>query len=114
MTTITIVEACGQVRQVTVAGHAGFAEKGEDIVCAAISILTTTCVNALEAVAGVVPKVQQEAEGARIAFSLPEGLPAHAMHDAQVVIRTALQGFEDLSSEYPEYITIIDGRKKTC
>ena len=31
-------------------GHAGYAEAGADIVCAAVSILTTTCANALESV----------------------------------------------------------------
>ena len=29
-------------------GHAGYAAAGKDIVCAAVSALTTTCVNALE------------------------------------------------------------------
>ena len=29
-------------------GHAGYAEEGEDIVCAAVSVLTTNTVNAIE------------------------------------------------------------------
>ena len=33
-------------------GHSGYAEAGSDIVCAAVSILTCTCVNALKAYAG--------------------------------------------------------------
>ena len=31
-----------------ISGHAGFAERGQDIVCAAVSFLATTVVNSLE------------------------------------------------------------------
>ena len=40
-------------------GHAGFAPHGQDIVCAAVSFLAT-CTNALESIAGIVPKVRQK------------------------------------------------------
>ena len=40
-------------------GHSGWAEAGSDIVCAAVSILTCTCVNALESVCGVIPRITE-------------------------------------------------------
>ena len=54
-------------------GHSGWANAGEDIVCAAASILGCTCVNALESVCGVIPEITEynEQKGV-LAFELPE------------------------------------------
>ena len=48
----------GQVTGFLCAGHAAYADEGQDIVCAAVSALTETCVNALERVAHVKPAVR--------------------------------------------------------
>ena len=39
----------GRKRGITVSGHAGYGEEGYDIVCAAVSALTITMANAVEA-----------------------------------------------------------------
>ena len=59
MTTITVYgTAQGEVRGFEASGHAGSAQsRRNDLVCCAVSVLTQTCVNALEAVAGIVPDV---------------------------------------------------------
>ena len=58
-----LYQAGGQLTGFSVRGHAGYAPEGSDIVCAAVSVLTTTCVNALESVAGVVPEVHGGEDG---------------------------------------------------
>ncbi|MBR3019034.1 MAG: ribosomal-processing cysteine protease Prp [Clostridia bacterium] len=83
-----------------VTGHAGYAEAGNDIVCAAVSILTTTCANALESVAGVKPMVK--ANEGHMLLALPSG----SGHDAQVILRSMRQGFRDLAGEYPRYLLL--------
>ncbi len=82
------------------AGHAGYAPEGSDIVCAAVSILTTTCANALESVAGAVPLVK--ASSGKMVLSLPEG----GGHDAQVILKTMRQGLRDLQDAYPDYLLL--------
>ena len=57
-----------------ITGHSGQAEAGRDIVCAAVSILGCTCVNALESVCGLIPLVTENEEGV-LAFQLPEITP---------------------------------------
>ena len=54
-------------------GHSGWSSSGSDIVCAAVSILGCTCVNALESVCGVVPEITEynEKKGV-LAFELPD------------------------------------------
>ena len=81
-------------------GHAGFAEEGSDIVCAAVSILTTTCVNALETVAGLTPHVS--AASGKMILALPDG----GGHDAQVILKTMRQGLKDLTNAYPDYVLL--------
>ena len=83
-------------------GHAGFAEAGQDIVCAAVSTLTTTCVNALETVAGVKPRA--EASPGKMVLTLP----GNAGHDAQVILGAMRQGLSDLAEEYPRYFQLIE------
>ncbi len=83
-------------------GHAGYAEEGSDIVCAAVSILTTTCANALETVAGVKPLVKATAGRMILA------LPANAGRDAQVIMKTLRQGMRDLAQEYSQYLQLIE------
>ena len=81
-------------------GHAGFAEEGSDIVCAAVSILTTTCANALESVAGLKPLVK--AAPGKMILALPDG----SGHDAQVILKTMRQGMRDLQTAYPDYVLL--------
>lgn len=87
---------------------------GSDIVCAAVSILMTTCVNALESVAGVAPLVERRERDAFMALTMPEVVGGQDLEAAQIVLRTGLQGFEDLSSAHPKHFRIIDGRKSSC
>lgn len=83
-------------------GHAGFASWGKDIVCAAVSVLATTCVNALESVARVEAQVSVR-EG-----DMAVSLPPEAGHDAQVILASAVQGFRDIAEQYPKNLQLIE------
>ena len=111
MTSVEIIRRDGEIRQICWKGHAGYADAGADIVCAAISVLTSTCVNALESVAGVQPVTRQDEREALMELRLPANLTEQQAHDAQIVLGAVLQGLSDLQREYPKYIRILDGRK---
>lgn len=85
-------------------GHAGHAEYGQDIVCAAASMLAINCVNSLEAVAGVVPQVTEREEDGMLSVLLPQGIEDGQRHDALVLLKALAQGFQDLSSQYPHQV----------
>ena len=95
--------------------HEGYSAEGQDIVCAAVSILTTTCVNAMESVAGVVPQLSGGKDG-ELGAMLPSGLPADKLHDCQVLLRALGQGLTDLSEGYPRYVrlSIQERRETSC
>ena len=49
MTIITITQSSdGNYKEIECKGHAGYAEYGEDIVCAALSVLTINTVNSIK------------------------------------------------------------------
>ena len=100
MIRITLHSKDGQITGFECLGHAGFAQAGQDIVCAAVSILTTTCVNALETVAGEKPQVQ--AFSGRMVMALPGG----GSHDAQIILQAMRQGLRDLKDAYSDYLLL--------
>ncbi len=107
MTTVQVRRDDNGITGIRVKGHSGYAEEGSDIVCAAASILITTCANALESVAKVYPVVRVKERSAIMDVSLPEELSSAQMHDAQIIFQTVCQGFIDLAAQYPRYLQII-------
>ena len=92
-------------------GHSGYAEAGSDIICAAVSILGCTCVNSLESVCGVVPRIRDNKEGSLV-FDLPE-LSGEQSHDTGILMDALKQGLSDLAEQYPEFVHLsIQERRK--
>ena len=102
---VFLCDSLGRFTGFHVKGHAGYAEEGSDIVCSAISALTTTCVNALESVAGVQAEVRGGEDGF-LEARFPQGLTDMQMHDAQVLMGALHQGLSDLADGYPQYIRL--------
>lgn len=107
MTTVQVWRDEKGITGLRVKGHSGYAEAGSDIVCAAASILITTCANALENVVKISPDVTVEERMTSITIRLPKGLSPQQDHDARIVLATAMQGFRDIAAEYPRYLQII-------
>ena len=93
-------------------GHAGWAEAGQDIVCAAASVLAINCVNSLETVCQVQARVTGGNDG-QLSVMLPERLSPQQNHDAQILLGALRQGLSDLQEEYPDHIqfSIVNGGK---
>ena len=85
-------------------GHSGYAESGADIVCAAVSALSQTAVNALEAVAGVEPEVI--VRSGFLSARLPKGLRAKQRYAAEIILRSVRQGLEDIAKAYPDLVKV--------
>ena len=73
MTTITIIKSkSGNYKQMTCLGHTGYADAGEDIVCAAISMLVINTINSLEALTDVKILVEAEEDSGLIDLKFQE------------------------------------------
>ena len=97
-------DASGFIRRLASVGHSGYAQAGEDIVCAAVSALTQTAAIAFEEMEIGVTQVDEEA--ALLTIELPSHLPLNEMHDAQVILRTIIGGLAAIAEEYPDYVSI--------
>ncbi len=101
MITVTLLrDGQGRLRGFDCSGHAGYARAGKDIVCAAVSVLTTTCVNALESVAGVEPTVTVRDGAMRAVLTAVQA----DIRDAQIILRTFEQGISDIAASYSKHI----------
>ena len=114
MTIVTVQRYEDGIRSIAVSGHSGYAEAGSDIVCAAASVLITTCANSLETVAGIQPVVYENEKTTEIRVSLPEGLAPESLYDSQIILKSILQGYRDIAQEYPKFLKINDGRTSSC
>jgi len=72
MVTVRIKLQDGGYRGFECYGHSGYADEGSDIFCAAVSVLATNTVNAIEALTDDI--VEDEAESGRMSCIFPNGL----------------------------------------
>ncbi len=80
-----------------VAGHAGFAESGKDIVCAAVSILAVNTVNSISKFTTVPNKLKVDEKNGVVNFKVPE---PDAI--ARLFLRSFELGISTLTDD-PEY-----------
>lgn len=105
MVTVEIFEdEKSQIRGFMVEGHSGFALHGEDIVCAAISVLTQTAVLGLTDYLHLNPELTIES-GVMKCF-LPKQLTENQLILTQAILRTMLLGLQATEQSYGKYLAI--------
>ncbi|MDA8440915.1 MAG: ribosomal-processing cysteine protease Prp [Peptococcaceae bacterium] len=110
---ITYLDERSEIRAFQVEGHAGFARAGEDIVCAAISALTISAVNGLEAYLSEKPD-SDETDG-KLVCRLPGELAPESQLIAKVILGTMLLGLKEIRSSYgSRYISFEQRRWTPC
>ena len=85
-------------------GHAGFAEEGQDIVCAAASVLVLNTINAINLYAEDEFSVDSDQEEGMIAFYLSDS----PSKEAELLLKTMILGLEQMVDDenYAEYIDL--------
>ena len=90
----------------TVSGHSGYAEAGQDIVCAAISAVVTMAEATINEVCGAKAKVRVKEEDARITLTLP------ASCDEEETVQAVLAGMMltllSIQEDHPDYIEVLE------
>ena len=90
----------------TISGHSGYAEAGQDIVCAAISAVVAMTEATVNDICGAKAKVRVKSEDARITLTLPTSCDEE---DAvQAVLAGMLLYLCSLRDEYPDYIEVLE------
>lgn len=101
MSTVVLYRAPdGQVTGFEVSGHTGYAQAGQDIVCAALSFLAVTCANALESTAKLKPSVSQRDGLLRVRVD-------KVNDEARIIFAVFSQGISDLQESYPQHVKLL-------
>ena len=90
----------------SVSGHSGYAEAGQDIVCAAISAIVTMAEATINDVCGAKAKVRVKEEDARITLTLPAACDEE--ESVQAVLAGMLLTLCNMRDEYPDFIEVLE------
>ncbi|MGC7870043.1 ribosomal-processing cysteine protease Prp [Desulfosporosinus sp. SYSU MS00001] len=101
-----------RIRGFEISGHSGYAEAGQDIVCAGVSALSIAAANGLEHFLSQAPQVQED-EGF-LSCQL-KGISEQELDQAQWILQTLKLGIEQIEAVYgPAYILIDQRRWTPC
>ena len=90
----------------SISGHSGYAEAGQDIVCAAISAVVTMAEATINDVCGAKAKVRVKDEQARITLTLP--VSCDEEETVQVVLAGMMITLAGMRDDYPDYIEVLE------
>ena len=96
----------GRISGFSVSGHSGYAEAGQDIVCAAVSAAVGMAEATINDVCGAKAKIRVKEEDARITLTLPASCDEE--ESVQAVLAGLLLYLCNLRDEYPDYIEVLE------
>ena len=104
MITVEIRKSNGEYAGFSSKGHAGYAEAGYDIICAAVSVLTINTINSIEKFTEDAFKV--EAKDGMVRWKFTE-LPLS--NEAKLLMDSLVLGLENIQETYgKKYIKIVE------
>lgn len=109
MTTIVLYrDDAGKLRGFQASGHSGYEDKGRDIVCAAVSVLTINTINAIEAFTKDRPQVKSDEDMTKADFPDPPG------KEAELLLKTYELGIRSIEQSYGDNVQVEVRRYESC
>ena len=108
MTTVTFHTEGNRIIGFDSQGHSGYAEEGEDIVCAAITSAIRLVDATINDVLGLAASVKVKESETLISLRLPGGLAPTAESTCQALLTGLMVYFAELHDEYPENIEVLE------
>lgn len=91
-------------------GHADYAERGRDIVCAGVSAVTVGTVNALETLVGVV--MDSRMKNGFLQAAMPQVAEPEKREQAQLLLESMVVMLQSIEDMYGNYIRIEQSEKQ--
>lgn len=85
---------------ITVSGHAEYAPRGQDIVCAGISALTQALVKSIEGLTN--DKIEYGVSPGRVDIHY-----GNLSEKSQTLVDSFFVGISTIASEYPDYVRVV-------
>ena len=95
----------GQITRFSVKGHANAAEYGQDIVCAAVSMLVTNAINSCEKFLGVILVMDGQVEPGDVECIVP-ALSGTKADNVQLLLEAMVFGIQQVAEAYPDFVKV--------
>ncbi|MCI9564437.1 MAG: ribosomal-processing cysteine protease Prp [Eubacterium sp.] len=102
MTNITVYCKDNTYTGFRIEGHAGYADEGEDIICAGISVLAINFVNSIEGLTSDKFSQFEHEDDGIIDFEFTDTIS----NEAEILIKSLVLGLEQLEKEYKDFISL--------
>ena len=103
MISVIISRHNDEYKGVSLEGHAGYADKGQDIVCAAVSVLVINTFNSIERFTDDAFSCEAAEDGGYMSMSFSEKLSEKSV----LLLDSMLMGLEEIRKQYgDEYISL--------
>ncbi|WNS74448.1 ribosomal-processing cysteine protease Prp [Bacillus sp. DTU_2020_1000418_1_SI_GHA_SEK_038] len=93
----------GVIQSFEISGHAFFAERGNDIVCAGVSAVSIGAINAVHALIGITPEIEQKEDGF-LRCVIPEHLPEETNEKIQLLLEGMVVSLQTIEEQYGQHI----------
>jgi len=110
MISVKFLSRNNEIDEITVSGHAGFADEGEDIICAAVSVLTISILNGLTEIVGRKDLCASVKDG-YTHFTIPKTSNELQTIKTDTLIATYQLGIQGIKEAYGDYIQIKEEKK---
>lgn len=98
----------GEIKGFLVKGHAEMAAQGQDIVCAAVSILTQATVLGVVRYLGLQPAVERRKGYLACMLSEQDKIEAESV---QAIFETMAIGLQEIAGQYPDFVRMEEHRR---
>jgi hypothetical protein len=95
----------GTIQSFEISGHALFANRGKDIVCAGVSAVSIGAINAVHALTGVTPEIEHRDDG-YLRCAIPENLPEETWDKVQLLLEGMAVSLRTIEEDYGKHIKI--------
>jgi len=113
MIIVSVTRSEGMVTGYTIRGHAGYKPRGEDIVCAAVSMLAQTALLGLNRFIKEGLSYSIDDSGV-LRCSLPGKLSDLEKIQAEAILETMVVGLKNLQKNYSKHIRVFRRRWTSC
>ena len=108
MTTVTFHTEGSRIVGFDAMGHSGYAQEGEDIVCAAVTSTVRLIECVLNEVMGLCAAVKVNEKKAQISLRIPGSMGQTAESTCQTLLTGMMVYLTQLHSEYPDYVEVME------
>ena len=103
MVSVIISKQGTEFKQISLDGHAGDAVAGENIVCAAVSVLSINTFNSIEKFTDDAFEIEASEDGGHLVMSFPEELS----DKSQLLLDSLILGLDQIQKQYgDEFISL--------